>query len=511
MIEVLLDGKRVQIPEGSRLSDLLPHRDPECSVAVIRPVLEEEEEAESQEIKLITTVGDIVIEVEDPGLVPRLSRPDLAGRLKLHWHDRYAAAFGPFESRMKPAREASRYERGDVILGCGGYDPARSYLIFSLIRHTADHGAAADGGIIGRVVTGRGLLDRFETGDRITAVERVLRRADRSHVLITQDGDFPLEDGMQIVSYAEVAVQGWKEEGEIDVKAARSVEHFLLSIKEGRFRIGRSSTTHVADTHLVLTRVPMENQGPRLEGAVTVRTAGKSGGAVYIYTQGVSASPAHTVVGRLIHGIELVRFATIDDLIAIRANPEKLDLIGLSFAEAEDITANREVSLTADEAGDDRVVVGQSPATTLEVLAGGAVQVTTKSPDNVINITLDEIAAPQSVAIFREATGLKHHDVGEMPLIFRFEDVSLFKPKVARGVAIIPENVPTGEVPAFTLAMTNDSRRGAGMVGVRTEPSIEFGPTSEPLTGTNVIGKVLDAEKLDQMREGTTIYVKEVK
>lgn len=76
MIEVHLDGKQLQIPEGSRLSDLLPDRDPGCSVAVIKPVLEEE--TESQEVRLATSVGDIIIEVADPGLVPRLLRPDIA-------------------------------------------------------------------------------------------------------------------------------------------------------------------------------------------------------------------------------------------------------------------------------------------------------------------------------------------------------------------------------------------------------------------------------------------------
>ena len=97
-----------------------------------------------------------------------------------------------------------------------------------------------------------------------------------------------------------------------------------------------------------------------------------------------------------------------------------------------------------------------------------------------------------------------------MPLVFRFEDVTLFKPKIARGVGSSRRMSPPARS-GFTLAMTNDSRRNAGMVGVRATPSVEFGPTSEPLTGTNIIGKVLDAEKLDQMREGATIYVREVK
>ena len=508
MMEVLLDGKRVLIPEGSRLSDLLPDRDPECSVAVIRPVLEEE--AESQEVRLVTSVGDMVVEVVDPALVSRLFRPGLAEHLQLHWQDRYAAAFGPFESVVRPARRPGHYERGDVILGCGGYDPARSYLIFSRMRHTADHGAPEDGGVVGRVVAGKGLLDRIGIGDRIIAIERILRRADRSHAVVTRDGDFPLEDGMQLVSYVEAEAQGWGDDG-IDTRSARSVEHFLLSVKGGRFRVDRSSSTHVVDTHLVLTKVPMEFSGPRLEGVVTVRTAGKSSGAVYIYTQGASASPAHTVVGRVTHGIELPRFAGDGDLLAIRVKPEKLDLIGFSLAEARSVAARRGVSLIADETGDDRVVVDQTPATTLEVLAAREIRVTTESPDNVISITLDEAAAPRSVAIFREATGLKHHDVGKMPLVFMFEDVFLFRPKIARGVSIIPENVPTGEVPEFTLAMTNDSRRNAGMVGVRATPSVEFGPTSEPLTGTNIIGKVLDVETIGRLREGMTVYVREVK
>ncbi|WP_243668780.1 hypothetical protein [Methanoculleus chikugoensis] len=208
--------------------------------------------------------------------------------------------------------------------------------------HTADYGAPPEGGgVIGKVVTGRGLLDRLADGDQITGgVERVFRRVDRSHVVVTHDSGFPLEDGMQIVSYVEAEVQGSGKDG-IDTGTARSVEHFLLSVQGGRFRVGSASSTYVADTHLVPTRVPAEFSGPRLEGAVTVRTAGKSSGGVYIYTQGVSASPAHTVVGRVVHGIELVRFAGEGDLFAIHAEPEQFDLVGLSLAEAEAVAARR--------------------------------------------------------------------------------------------------------------------------------------------------------------------------
>ncbi|KAF5087231.1 methyl-coenzyme M reductase-associated protein Mmp3 [Methanoculleus horonobensis] len=508
-MEIHLDGKHTLVPEDSRLGDLLPERDERYSVAIIRPALVEDE-GESQGVRFATPAGDLVVEVAKPAAVSRLLQPEYAERLRLHWQDRYAAAFGTFETDIRPARRPGRYERGDVILGCGGYDPSQSYLIFARMRHTADYGAPEDGGVIGKVVTGRGLLDRLADGDRITGVERVFRRVDRSNVVVIRDSDFPLEDGMQVVSYVEADVQGFGEDG-IDTGTARSVEHFLLSVQGGRFRVDRSTSTYVADTHLVPTRVPAEFSGPRLEGTVTVRTAGKSSGGVYIYTQGVSASPAHTVVGRVVHGIELLRFAGEGDLLAIRAEPEQFDLVGLSLADAEAVAARRGISLAADAAEGDRVVVAQTPATTLEALAGGEVRIETVPADHVVSITLDEAAAPRSVTIFREVTGLKHHSVGKMPLVFVFEDVFLFKPKIGKGVGIIPENTPDGEVPAYTLAMTNDSRRGAGMVGLRTTPNAEFGPTSEPLTGTNVIGKVLDAGNLAGMSEGATVYVKEVK
>ncbi len=507
-MEIHLDGERLEVPEGTRLGDLLPDRDPRCSVAVIRPA--EVEAAATRHVRFVTTAGDIVVEIGGKQTAVPLDWPDLVERLRLHWADRYAAAFGPFPSEIQPLRALHRYERGDVILGCGGYDPNRSYLIFSRMRHTADYGAPADGGVVGKVVTGQGLIDRWSAGDRILGIERLLARADRYRGITTTDGAFPLEEGMRIESYVVAGVQGYAED-RVDTQAAWSAEHFLLSVQDGHFVVGRSSSTHIRDERLVQTRVPLELSAPRLEGTVTVRTSGRSAGAVYIYTQGVSASPAHTVVGRVLHGIELVRLAEENDVLCIRAEPQRFDLIGLSVMEARRVAEMRGIRFTADETADERVVVEQNPATTLEVLAAGAVSVSTLPLGQVIGIRLDDERAPRTTAIFREVSGLKHHSVGKVPFIFRFEDVLLFKPRIPKGVGIIPENVPEGEVPAYTLAMTNDSRKGAGMVGVRTTSSSEFGPTAEPLTGTNIIGAVVDVEKLEGLEEGTTVYVRDVK
>jgi UPF0288 family protein (methanogenesis marker protein 3) len=49
------------------------------------------------------------------------------------------------------------------------------------------------------------------------------------------------------------------------------------------------------------------------------------------------------------------------------------------------------------------------------------------------------------------------------------------------------------------------------MVGVRLSANREFGPTSEPFEGTNIIGRVLDTGKLKNFREREMVYIREVK
>jgi UPF0288 family protein (methanogenesis marker protein 3) len=66
-------------------------------------------------------------------------------------------------------------------------------------------------------------------------------------------------------------------------------------------------------------------------------------------------------------------------------------------------------------------------------------------------------------------------------------------------------------VPAAALGITNDARKGSGLVGVRLSPNREFGPTSEPFDGTNIIGTVISVEKLKHIREKKAVYVREVK
>ena len=508
MITIHLDGAKLEIAEGSTLGSIARGHDPECCVAVIRPGTQETEKTEN--VQVTTTAGEISIEIFVPGSIPVEDSAFLKG-LNLHWEDRYSAAFGPFSREFIPDRKARLYERGDVILGCGGYDPKQSYLIFSRLRHSADHGAGADGGVIGRVVSGRGIIDRWKPGDRITGIVPVIAWADTTRSFTTTDPNFLLEDGMQLVSHVEMDVHGYSQE-QIDPAAAASVEHLLLATSTGVFRVARAASTHIFDDTWSPNDVPMELEKPRREGSVTIRTRGRTRGGLYIYTADVPSNQFHTTVGQVTHGIELAKLAKEGDKFSIHVRPAMFDLLGLPLPDAEEIARSRNIVATVDDrSGGDRIVVGQEPATTLEVLAKGTVAIATRPVSRVIDIELFDSAAPDTCRVFRRLSGLWSHSVGQIPAFFILDDVYLFKPAIPKGVNIIPENTPVSEVPAGSLAMTNEARKLVGLVGVRISANKEFGPTSEPFEGTNIIGRVLDLDKLKSIKEKDTVYVREVK
>jgi putative methanogenesis marker protein 3 len=505
VITVRLDGEKLEIEGEKRVGDVITGRDPRCSIAVIRPA--SRESARTSSYRISTTRGEITVEPSGKGI--DIFGVSLASQLfPLHWHDRYAAAFGPFSSDIIPERAPHLYERGDVILGCGGYDPRRSYLIFSRMRHAADFGAGDAGGVIGRVVSGMGVIDRWNTGDAITRIEQVISWADTSRSFTTTDPDLVLEDGMEIVTRITISAQGYSA-STIDSTTSESVEHLLIALREGLFTVNRSGSTHIADLTRSETDVPQELRLPRREGLVTVRTRGKNRGGIYLSTGDIPASPAHTAVGQVTHGIELARLAREGDTLCVNIEPERFDLVGKPLVQAQEIARERGIALSIDSTDGERVVVDQNPATTLEILRARSVDLMTVPFGKVIDISLDDTHAAVSCDIFRRLTGLHTHRVGSLPFFFHFEDVYLFKPSIPKGVKIIPENIPGDTVPALSLAITNDSRRGSGLVGVRTTDNSEFGPTSEPFEGTNIIGRVLEPEKLKDYLEKETVYIRE--
>ncbi len=504
MPTIHVDGEIKTVPAGFTIDDLLPDRKRDLSVGIIRPVTISQ--AETKEFLIKTTAGEVVVEtIPGTGAGEILSR---LSRVKSGWHDLQVASFGPFPSSFTPSRKPSRYERGDLALGCGGYDPARSFLVFCRKTHAADHGGPAENGILAKVISGMGVLDRFSDADSIISIEPVISFAESSDARTTTDGSVVLEEGMHIVTHIRVIAEGKGSDG-YDPAAAESVDRMLLALQNGEFTVDKRLSTHIRCDILAGTDVPCERCLARREGTVLMRTSGKNRGSVYIYTQDLSRSLAHTVVGHVIHGIELCKIAQEGDRLRIIIEPSQVDLVGMPLPAAQERAKELGLALTSDGDGPDRIVIGQKPVTTLEVLAQGQVQVETIPDKQVIAITLDDEHAPRTCKIFREFSGLKYHPIGRLPMLFSFDEVTLFKAKIPKTTNVIPENTPVSSVDAGVLAMTNDSCKGVGIVGVRAVSSSEFGPTSEPFSGTNLIGTVLDMDKIAGLKEGEMVFFRE--
>ena len=512
-IQIFLNGETAAVPQGSTLADLLPDHPAGCGIVVLRPGTAAESR-DTSHLRFVTTAGDIVVELL-PGVVLPVPTGDVTGaNLRVHWEDKYAAAFGPFAADFLPDHQSYRYDRGVLCLGCGGYDSQTSYLMFSRLQHMADHGAAAGGAVLGTVISGLGIMNRWRNGDHITRIEHVFSSVDKTSAAVTTDLSLKVEDGMQIFSEILINAEGYrKDHAEIDTACTKSVEHLLFALRNAEYVIDRTASTYIRDHAEGKLAVPMERQKPRREGTVTVRTSGKSSGAIYIYTRDVPSNQHHTRTGTVVRGIELARFATAGTKLSVRVVPEQLDLRGLPLGEAVARAKARGLRVLADNRDvNGRVVIDQKPATTLEVLKEGKVALSTVALEDVIDITLDYDHAPRTVDLFRRVTGLKIYAIGSMPFFYNIDnEMYLFKPEFASSTNIIPENVPKEPVPPYALAITNDARKSRGMAGVRSVTNEEYGPTGEPFEGTNVIGTVLDTGKLPLIKDGSTVFIREVK
>jgi len=73
------------------------------------------------------------------------------------------------------------------------------------------------------------------------------------------------------------------------------------------------------------------------------------------------------------------------------------------------------------------------------------------------------------------------------------------------------ENKPTGPVPAGSIGISNQVAKKIGFVGVRLVEDKRYGPSGEKFEATNIIGRVLDPEKLKDVKEDEVVYVREVR
>jgi len=213
-------------------------------------------------------------------------------------------------------------------------------------------------------------------------------------------------------------------------------------------------------------------------------------------------------------GMDLVKLAEPGQLINVRVKPERILLMGLRLSQALHTLKERNIQTDVDgPESEDAVVVKQEPGTTMDIIRNNKVKLTTIPAKRLVAIELYYENAPKTLDYFRHVTGLKERPVGPLPIYFVYENTVLFKPEIEAisYKELLPENKPTETVPAGSIGVSNQIARKIGLIGVRLVDDKRYGPSGEKFEATNIIGRVLEPEKLKDVSEGETVYVLEVR
>ncbi|HOT06408.1 MAG: hypothetical protein A4E45_01317 [Methanosaeta sp. PtaB.Bin039] len=508
-MKVTVDGLDVLLPEGSDLDDALRAAGskmlPKTVIGIIKGRGEKARQTNSYWLK--TTKGKLRIELVESEMqdvwhecVSRI------GELGSRWSNSSAIAWGNFPSTISPDKDAHEYNRWEVALGASGFEPDRTQIIFVKKRHSGAYGVPSSSrGVFARVVGGKSTLDRLEADDRLLGIEPIVEWEDLTHNLVTDDLSTPMTEGMEVYTRFVVDLIG---------DAPNGSEFLHGAARDGYFTVSAVSSSYISSHVLHGEPITFEHREPRVDGSVTIRAAGRGLGDIFIYKADRTSNPGHSVVGKVTSGMELVKLAQAGHRLAVSVRPERFMAMSMPLQQAIEMADRRGIECSVDGySGEDAVVVEQSPITTMQVLKEKKVTLKAIPSSRLVAIQLYDDLAPKSLDYFRHVVGLKERPVGPLPVFFVYENTVLFKPVVdaVRYKELLPENKPTGPVPAGSLGLTNQVAKKTGLLGVKFVDDRRYGPSGEKFEGTNIIGKVLDLDKLKDVKEGEMVYVLEVR
>lgn len=508
-MRVFVDGEGVTLDDSPTLKDALDAAGIIPREIVILGIVKGRTETarETNSYWLNTTKGKLRIELLETDLQKIWHDcVDYISGAGVRWADSRGLAFGSFPSSFVPTSGVNEYNRWEVVLGAGGFESTNTQVIFVGKRHTAAYGVPYENrGVFAKIVGGKNILDKLEADDKILSVEPIVEWEDLTDKLSTQDLSYPLSEGMEI--FTRIAV-------DLIEDAPLGSEFFLASTHDDLFKVDSISSSYISSDILVGERIEFENREPRLEGTVSIRTSGKGTGKIFIYKADRTSIPAHSVAARVTSGMDLVKLAQPGQYISVKVSPERIMLMGETLRKAMEIALEREIEYEVEGyTGDDAVVVKQEPATTMGVLKEGRVKLTAIPAKRLVAIELYDELAPKSIDYFRHVVGLKEKPVGPLPVYFVYENTVLFTPeiKATSYKELLPENKPSDLVLSGEIGVTNQVAKRVGLIGVKLADDKKYGPSGERFEATNIIGQVLELDKLSDVEEGETVYVLEVR
>jgi putative methanogenesis marker protein 3 len=501
MVEVIVNDKP---KSGNILKDVIdgePYQEG-ANIAIIKGI-KKEVEKESKKYKITTTKGSMVVGITEDNKTVEFwnnNYKKFEGK-NLRWKGVSDLAFGSITIDLEMSKESEKFKKWDVVLSISGFDKTEGHLVFVKKDTTEIYGIKNPK--IGILIGGKRVLPELTPEDKIISIEPIRESKEKIDYEITTDLNTKLKNGWKIWTFCEAELGG----------PSKTVEHALALMEDNYFEATESTNTFIADCRLQTIQIDEENLEDRDRGNITVRNIGEGVGKVYIYKERRASSPSHTVVGKIIKGMELIDFSD-HGIVTITTKPERLNAIGKTVSEARELFEKYGINCEIDEKTDENsIIIEQNPEYTLDILKSKSVKIKGIPSDKILYIEIFDDKAPVTSWYFRKTTGLTTKRVGVLKTYFKpADDMVMFERNEAYAKGLLPENTPSEYVEGGCIGITNMVKRYKGYIGIRLSPNDKYGPTGETFEGTNIVGKVVkNADLIKKLKMGDIVYLLEVK
>ena len=508
---IKINGEEMDVADGSTIQDVIVETNapytPGSIVCLIKGKKELEKNINKYKIK--TNQGSIILQLDESDEAKPLVEvwKNQYGQfvdLDIRWSTPTEVAIGPIVTDLEPTSDEFKYYEGDVVLSLSSFSNESTHLIMLKENSTNVYSVPPyNKGIFARVIGGKKTLEKLTDDDRVVGIEPIIERSTTTDSASVSDLSTVLEEGNELYTYISF---------NIDEDSPVCVEHLFSLVKDNRIKVSFDSESFIGFYDLEGIEKPKEDTTQRSRGTITVRNDGVGVGRLYIYRENRVLTPNHTTVGNVVNGMEIIDIAKENDFITVKAEQQRLMLLNKTQSEATEILSAVGVEHLIDGLiDDDAIIVEQQPKHTIDILKEGQVITKAIKKEDICTIKFVE-NAPRSVKYFKFLSGLLENPVGKIKVHFAVPGMHIVifegDKKLAKG--LIPENNPVDKVIRGQIGITNMASKSAGLIGIRFEDNVEFGPTAEAFEATNIIGDITsDYDRLEKLKEGVEVYVTE--
>lgn len=508
---IKINGEEMDVAEASTIQDVIDETNAPYTPGSIICLIKGKKELEKNisKYKIKTNKGSIIIQLDESDEAKPLvdvwkGQYEEFVDLDIRWSTPTEVAIGPIVTDLEPTSDEYKYFEGDVVLSLSSFSNESTHLILLKENTTNVYSVPPyNKGIFARIIGGKKTLEQLTDDDKVTGIEPIVERSSTTDSASVSDLNTVLEEGNELYTYISF---------EIDEDSPVGVEHLFSLIKDGRIKVSYDTESFLGFYELSGINKPKENTTQRTRGTITVRNNGVGVGKVFIYRENRVLTPNHTTVGKIVKGMEILDIAKENDFITVKSESQRLLLLNKTQSEATKMLSEAGVEHMIDGlVEDDAIIVEQNPKHTIDILKEGKVITKAVKKEDICTIKFTE-DAPRSVRYFKYLSGLLENPVGQIKVHFAVPGMHIVifegDKKLAKG--LVPENNPVDKVIRGQIGITNMASKSAGLIGIRFEDNLEFGPTAESFEATNIIGDITsDYDRLEELKEGVVVYVTE--